>query len=66
MSGIVDAGRSRIFRIGLRAPLGVVAREAAPARASRCQHFLKREAVFFDALVYSRGSAFRFPNARSE
>jgi hypothetical protein len=66
MSGIGDVDRLRIFRIELRALRGVVARNAACARASRCQHFLKREAVFFDALVYSRGSAFRFPNARSD
>jgi hypothetical protein len=66
MLRIGDVDRSRIFRIKLRALRGVVARNAACARASRCQHFLKREAVFFDALVYSRGSAFRFPNARSD
>jgi hypothetical protein len=66
MLGIGDIDRLRIFRIKLRALRGAVARHAACARASRCQHFLKREAVFFDALVYSRGSAFRFPNARSD
>jgi hypothetical protein len=33
---------------------------------SRRQHFLKREAVFFDVLVYSGCSAFRFPSARSD
>jgi hypothetical protein len=66
MLRIGDIDRLRIFRIKLRALRGVGARHAACARASRCQHFLKREAVFFDALVYSRGSAFRFPNARSD
>jgi hypothetical protein len=30
------------------------------------KHFLKRDTVFFEALVYSGCSAFRFPNARSE
>src|SRR3954470_1408634 len=30
------------------------------------QHFLKRDAVFLDVLVYSGCCAFRFPNARSE
>jgi hypothetical protein len=66
MLRIGDIDRLRIFRIKLRALRSVGARHAACARASRCQHFLKREAVFFDALVYSRGSAFRFPNARSD
>jgi hypothetical protein len=30
------------------------------------QHFFKLDAVFFDALVYSGDSAFRFPSARSD
>jgi hypothetical protein len=30
------------------------------------QHFLKRDAVFLDVLVYSGCSAFRFPSARSD
>jgi hypothetical protein len=30
------------------------------------QYFLKREDVFFNVLVYSGCSAFRFPSARSE
>jgi len=30
------------------------------------QHFLKRDAVFFDVLVYSGCSASRFPSARSD
>jgi hypothetical protein len=66
MFGIGDVDRLRSFRIELRALRVVGVRDASCARASRCQHFLKREAVFFDALVYSRGSAFRFPNARSD
>jgi hypothetical protein len=41
-------------------------RSASRARAIACQHFFKPEAVFFDALVYSRWSASRFPNARSD
>src|ERR1051326_7141292 len=46
-------------------------RELADARPLRAltlsrQHFLKPDAVFFDVLVYSGCSAFRFPNARSE
>ena len=35
-------------------------------RAVLRQHFLKRDAVFFDVLVYSGCSASRFPSARSE
>jgi hypothetical protein len=31
-----------------------------------CQHFLKREAVFFNVLVYSECRAFRFPSAHSD
>jgi len=41
--------------------------ERAPrVPAFLCQHFLKPEAVFFDVLVYSGCSAFRFPSARSD
>ena len=35
------------------------------ALALQRQHFLKQGAVFFDVLVYSESSAFRFPSARS-
>ena len=44
----------------------VVAKRALHVPTSRRQHFLKREAVFFDVLVYSGCSAFRFPSARSD
>jgi hypothetical protein len=63
---IDNADRFGIFHIERRKLCSVIAREAAAVHGLRCQHFLKREAVFFDALVYSRGSAFRFPNARSD
>jgi hypothetical protein len=63
---IDNADRFGIIHIERRKPCNVIAREAAAVRGLRCQHFLKREAVFFDALVYSRGSVFRFPNARSD
>jgi hypothetical protein len=44
-----------------------VADELAPrAVASDRQHFLKLDAVFFNVLVYSGCSAFRFPSARSD
>src|SRR3954471_8692442 len=39
---------------------------AARALTLSRQHFLKRDAVFLDVLVYSGCCAFRFPNARSE
>lgn len=44
---------------------------AGDARASSaltllCQHFLKRDAVFFNVLVYSECRAFRFPSAHSD
>jgi hypothetical protein len=41
-------------------------RTASLSRPIACQHFFKPEAVFFGALVYSRRSASRFPNARSD
>jgi hypothetical protein len=45
---------------------GVVERCALLALVSARQYFLKRDTVFFNVLVYSRCSAFRFPSARSE
>jgi hypothetical protein len=44
----------------------VVAMRAPPAPALPPQHFLKWDSVFFDVLVYSGCSAFRFPSARSD
>jgi hypothetical protein len=44
----------------------LVAPTASLSRAIACQHFFKPDAVFFGALVYSRSSASRFPNARSD
>jgi hypothetical protein len=43
-----------------------MSRTASLFRAAACQHFFKPDAVFFGALVYSRRSASRFPNARSD
>jgi len=57
---------SGISRIVHRVRRDAFARNAACALAFPCQHFFKREAVFFDALVYSEWSAFRFPSARSD
>jgi hypothetical protein len=63
---IAGVGFSRTIRIVARTHCGVVARRARGARASPRQHFLKRDAVFLGVLVYSGGSAFRFPSARSD
>jgi len=57
---------SGISRIVHRVRRDAFARNAACALAFPCQHFFKWEAVFFDALVYSEWSAFRFPSARSD
>jgi len=56
----------RALRIIVEADRCVVVTCASRARAFACQHFLKLEAVFFVALVYSGSSASRFPSARSE
>jgi hypothetical protein len=59
-------GFSRALRIDLRMLCGVVAERASRARRLARQHFLKRDAVFYHALVYSECSASRFPSARSD
>jgi hypothetical protein len=50
---IADVGRSGIFRIRILKRRVVFANHAAHLRGFLRQHFLKREAVFFDVLVYS-------------
>ena len=60
-----DAHRFGIFCIDARACCDVADVVASRARTFPCQHFLKWEAVFLDALVYSGCSASRFPSARS-
>jgi hypothetical protein len=57
---------SRDIRIAAPTLRDVVDQYAARALASARQHFLKRDAVFFNVLVYSGCSAFRFPSARSD
>ena len=59
-------GSTRAICIVVRTLFGVVASCALHALTSRRQHFLKRDAVFFNVLVYSGCSAFRFPSARSD
>ena len=61
-----DAGDVGIFRIVISTRRFVVAIRAARALVLRYQHFLKRDAVFFHALVYSEWSVSRFPSARSD
>jgi hypothetical protein len=63
---IVDVGFSRTFRIDTKMRGAGATKRAPHPPALRRQHFLKRDAVFFDVLVYSGCSAFRFPSARSD
>jgi hypothetical protein len=63
---IADVAFSRIARIIAAMFRGVVEEPASHAWALVRQHFLKRDAVFFDVLVYSGCSASRFPSARSD
>jgi hypothetical protein len=48
-----DVGGVGVFRILASTHRVVVAKRAKQARASVRQHFLKRDAVFFNVLVYS-------------
>jgi hypothetical protein len=63
---IADVGVSCAIRVVARMHRGVADQRVARALASARQHFLKRDAVFLDVLVYSGCSAFRFPSARSD
>jgi hypothetical protein len=54
------------FCVDARACCGVADVDASHALTLLRQHFLKRDAVFLNALVYSGCSAFRFPSARSD
>jgi hypothetical protein len=64
----IDMNRcsDNIFAHDARVDRLVVERHVSRALASACQHFLKPDTVFSDVLVYSGGSAFRFPSARSD
>src|SRR5437763_1063188 len=66
ISTIDDAAFSRVIDIASSRHGGLDDVRASHALTLSRQHFLKRDAVFFDVLVYSGCSAFRFPNARSE
>ena len=66
ISAFACGGFARAIRIVVRRLCRVVASCASRALTSRRQHFLKRDAVFSNVLVYSGCSAFRFPSARSD
>jgi hypothetical protein len=57
---------SRTIRIASDVRRRVVVERVSRAPISPRQHFLKRDAVFSNVLVYSGCSAYRFPNARSD
>jgi hypothetical protein len=59
-------GFSRLSRIAARMRIAVVDECAQQVCDQARQHFLKQDAVFFNVLVYSGCSAFRFPSARSD
>src|SRR5947209_1422729 len=63
---IGDVEISGTIRIASMQRRGIFVACASRALTSARQHFLKRDAVFFNVLVYSGCSAFRFPNARSD
>jgi hypothetical protein len=63
---IGDVEISGTIRIASNNSRRIAIERAARAPTSARQHFLKRDAVFFNVLVYSGCSAFRFPNARSD
>jgi len=57
---------ARISGNARRRCVEVIPAKQAFAAAWLRQHFLKRDAVFFEVLVYAGKSASRFPNARSD
>jgi hypothetical protein len=63
---IADAAFAGTVRVASGARHSLDRQRASRALTLSRQHFLKPDAVFFNVLVYSGCSAFRFPNARSE
>jgi hypothetical protein len=63
---IADVDGARIFDNACRSCVEVVLAKQAFAATRLRQHFLKRDTVFFEVLVYAGKSASRFPNARSD
>jgi hypothetical protein len=63
---IAGAGFPRTISIVVRVHCRVADERTSHALIHGRQHFLKQDSVFFDVLVYSGCSAFRFPSARSD
>jgi hypothetical protein len=63
---IVRVGLSCAIRFLARVRCCVDDQGASRVRTSARQYFLKQDTVFFNVLVYSGCSAFRFPSARSD
>jgi hypothetical protein len=63
IAGVAFSGAACIVA---RKHCGAADQPASHVLASVRQHFLKRDAVFYHALVYSGCSASRFPSARSD
>jgi hypothetical protein len=63
---IADVEFARTIRIASNMRCRVVVGRVSQAPTLPRQHFLKREAVFSNVLVYSGCSASRFPSARSD
>jgi hypothetical protein len=61
-----DVGSAGVFCILPSTRRALLANHSALPLVAVRQYFLKRDTVFFDALVYSERSALRFPNARSD
>jgi hypothetical protein len=63
---IAGVAFSGAIRVGAEMHRCVVDERALRVLASTRQRFLKQDSVFFNVLVYSGCSAFRFPSARSD
>jgi hypothetical protein len=63
---IVGGVFSRAVRFLARMCCCVVDQRSSRVLATARQYFLKQDTVFFNVLVYSGCSAFRFPSARSD
>ena len=63
---IIRCASLRVLRFAARRICRANCEQSSHASARSRKHFLKRDAVFFDALVYSGCSASRFPSARSD
>ena len=62
----IAAGFSQLVRVVARIVFRILDQGASCALASGHQHFLKRDAVFSNVLVYSGCSAFRFPKCTQQ